>query len=383
VREDEVQWRRELSLEARADAHSVTCFYVVTGPHGVGKSTLFEYLCQRTSGALYVKLLGEVDFGMALGKALNYAITDFGVWKYLKTSILPTDALPPESKEEPLQRVLAHLTNVSKRYNELFGTYLTLVIDDIEQLPDQTTTLLVTWARHQADSNFLRCIFLSSDSAVEHIFMKTCVTAIRASHFVLGEVSSSLATKFIELYCSTDSEDTETLEEPEKTKNKVSEANITKIISVVGGNMLILKTVATYIQKQVECGQYDVDKVITHMLSLASTRFEAAQLGIYHIKGASKEKLLCFKILLNLKPSLSSISIAEMADVNNLIVEITKQLAYLLKVNILFFNANTREYSFHDSLVAYWFKQNYDYFATQVSEEEKKGGKKRRTVIDQ
>ena len=144
---------QESILNILKPTDNIRTFYLVTGEHGTGKTTLVRQACWNVStGVIYVEVPADYQlFAPALANAVDFHF-DLPVWT--------------ERAVSDFSVVLNHILVAAREYRNIYGVPPVLVIDDINILVEHDRTnfdILLRAAKKAADDRVLIVVLVSSE----------------------------------------------------------------------------------------------------------------------------------------------------------------------------------------------------------------------------
>lgn len=151
-------------------------YYVITGAHGRGKSTLLREMCLRREkkGMGYIEVEPHPkDFGRSLGAALDFNFQEH--MGMLNQLVGLMGALPVHQEESPLmtfKRAASALQEAAAEHKKRTGRPFVLIIDAVDRLAEHAPDILETlqdYCKDWAEQMIVSVVLVCSESLAPHI----------------------------------------------------------------------------------------------------------------------------------------------------------------------------------------------------------------------
>lgn len=151
-------------------------YYVITGAHGRGKSTLLREMCLRRNkkGMGYIEVEPHPkDFGRALGAALDFNFQEH--MGMLNQLVGLMGALPVHKEDSPLmtfKRAASALQEAAAEHKKHTGRPFVLIIDAVDRLAEHAPDILETlqdYCKDWAEQMIVSVVLVCSEPLAPHI----------------------------------------------------------------------------------------------------------------------------------------------------------------------------------------------------------------------
>ncbi|CAG8442788.1 5474_t:CDS:2 [Acaulospora morrowiae] len=295
-------------------------YYVDCGEHGSGKTTLVRIASSEVGrGVIYVDVPSDVeDFGLAFGKALNFAFEErISFTQQLTRKLGNTNG----NRDDLLwKRALKAFKRGAKEYKAKYNKPAVIVYDNVSRLVHKNPEILDILqddSKDNADDNIYIAVFVSSEGSVSRIMESRSSWSRAKTPMEIGDLSEEESIKYqTEIYMI--------IEKAEE------------LYQLVGGRILELKD------------------VVSDFLSKQSIEAKLLKGQEHHEAGKR-----IIDALLNSK----EISIKEFRD----LFADEKEHGGVLEANVFAYNPSRDTVSFQSQSIEYYIRKNYDEFADLVS----------------
>ncbi|RHZ87448.1 hypothetical protein Glove_34g20 [Diversispora epigaea] len=203
-------------------------YHVVCGEHGTGKTTLVKIASRKVgSGVIYVDVPSRVeDFGVAFGKALNFAFEErISFSKQLIRKLSNTI----NGSDGPMWwRALKAFKRIAEVYKAKHGKPAVIVYDNVSRLIHENPKILDNLqddAKDNADDQIYIAVFVSNEGVVLRRMESRSTWSRAKPPMKIGDLSKEESMKYL------------------TEKRKISETT-EELYELVGGRILELKEVA-------------------------------------------------------------------------------------------------------------------------------------------
>ncbi|DBA82847.1 TPA: hypothetical protein ACH3X1_007069 [Trebouxia sp. C0004] len=151
-------------------------YYVVTGAHGRGKSTLLREMCLRRGkkGMGYIEVEPHPkDFGKSLGAALDFNFQEH--MGMLNQLVGLMGALPVHKEDSPqmtFKRAASALQEAAAEHKKRTGRPFVLIIDAVDRLAEHAPDILETlqdYCKDWAEQTIVSVVLVCSEGLAPHI----------------------------------------------------------------------------------------------------------------------------------------------------------------------------------------------------------------------
>ena len=169
----------------RFNAEKERLFYLVQGPHGIGKTTTLSLYASMSKGnVLYFQIANPKHFGLDLAKAFGIRLCAKDVQQRVKAWFGLPAITCPDSDNDKLERCLKLIEDAVMEMKISGASRPLLILDNFNSLifdkegnyiKDSPLFLLGMFAKQMVDNGLLTLMFADSEGNISREFKKTFI----------------------------------------------------------------------------------------------------------------------------------------------------------------------------------------------------------------